>query len=591
MKKYFFILLTVFLSSCTDDFLDKKPIDRISDGAVFNDPALTDAYIYQLYNELPLHMNSVGWSWNPNGAAVYFPMVVCDEGLQQGTYWEQYVKWNKGLEDASNTYDQWWGYSTIRRMNEFLEKIGESSLSKTQKDIYTAEVRFLRAFAYFEMVKRYGGVPLITTVQQINTPAEQLFVPRSTEKQLYDFIHTELSEASVLLPETRSDIEYGRATKYAALALDSRAMLYAGSIAKYGKLELNGAVGLPAAEASSYFQKSYDASQKIMSFAQSTGKIGLYNKYPNDPAKNFYQLFIDEKNVETIFSVQYNGLSGKGHSMDFWLAVQGISVGWGQEVNVPLELVEAFEYKDGSSGKLDRTALTQGSYNIIDLFKNKDPRFNASILYQDAPWQGGKIERYSGTYVVENGTEKLVTSSNQTINGKVASSPGGGPYAVTGFTPKKYYDERLVRPLVGQSETDFLVFRYGEILLNFGEAAFELNHTAEALSAINQLRSRAGIAAKAALTMNDIRNERRVELAFEQHRLWDVRRWRSAVSDLSRDFSGMKYYYEAATGKYRLTFVNKVDTYTRLFQEKHYYHPITPSRIANSPKLIENPGY
>ena len=95
MKKYYYILLTLFLTSCTKELLNKKPLDRISDSAVFSDPSLINAYIFQIYNELPLHMNSTGWSWNPNGAAVYFPDVLCDEARQQGTYWEQYVKWNK----------------------------------------------------------------------------------------------------------------------------------------------------------------------------------------------------------------------------------------------------------------------------------------------------------------------------------------------------------------------------------------------------------------------------------------------------------------------------------------------------------------
>ena len=589
MKKiYLYLFLILFLSSCINDFLDKKPIDRIADDAVFEDQTLIDAYIYELYNQLPLHMNSVGWAWNPNGAAVYFPMVICDEAVQQVTYWNHHTKWNQGLEDASNTYDQWWGYATIRKMNEFLEKIKDAGVGEDIKNTRMAEVRFLRAFAYFELVKRYGGVPLIDKVQQIDASDEELFVARNTEKEIYDFIYSELDEINSLLPDTRGDLDYGRATKYAALALNSRAMLYAGTIAKYGKLQLGGIVGLPASEANDYLQKSYDASKKIISYAESTGNIALYNKYPDDKAKNFYQLFIDERNTETIFSVQYNGLSGKGHSLDFWLAVQGISVGWGQEVNVLLELVEAFEYKDGTPGQLDKDALSQGEYNIIELFANKDPRFNGSVLYQDSPWQGSKIERYSGTWD-KDGT--LKTSSSQLIDGKVACSPGGGAYAVTGFTPKKYYDERLVAPLVDQSETDFIVFRYGEILLNFAEAAYELNKEDDALDAINQIRRRAGITEKGSLTLDNIRNERRVELAFEHHRHWDVRRWRTAVRDLSGNFSGMIYYLDSRTGKYTLTFNKQVDGYSRLFQEKHYYHPITPDRIANDPNLIENPGY
>lgn len=591
MKKYYYILLTLFLTSCTKELLNKKPLDRISDSAVFSDPALINAYIFQIYDELPLQMNSTGWSWNPNGAAVYFPDVLCDEARQQGTYWEQYVKWNKGLENATNTYDQWWGYSTVRKCNYFLANIGNSPLGSAEITTVSAEVRFLRAFAYFEMVKRYGGVPLITDVQSISASLAQLDVPRNTEQQVYDFIYSELNAVYAQLPDTRTATDYGRATKYAALALMSRSSLYAATIGKYGQVQLNGIVGIPPAQANTYFQRAYDASKLIMSYSQGTGNIALYNKYPTDKAKNFYQLFMDKANVEDIFVVPYTGLNGKGHSTDFWYAVQGISVGWGQEINVLLEEAEAFDNIDGTPGKLDRTALSSGSYDIASLFANKDPRFNGSVLYQDSPWQGGKIQRYSGTYVMQNGQETLITDPNQTINGQPACSPGGGPYAVTGFTPKKYYDESLVRPLVGQSSTDFIVFRYGEILLNFAEAAYELGNTSDALSAINQLRDRAGVAERTSLTLDQIRNERRVELAFEHQRMWDVRRWRTAVTALSGNFSGLIYYLDSATGKYRLKFVDMVDGYSRLFQPFQYYHPITPARIANDPKLVENPGY
>jgi len=154
-------------------------------------------------------------------------------------------------------------------------------------------------------------------------------------------------------------------------------------------------------------------------------------------------------------------------------------------------------------------------------------------------------------------------------------------------------DDGLVPVDAGKTKVDFIVFRYGEILLNYAEAAFELGKSSEALDAVNQIRGRAGIALLTNITRDAIRHERKVELAFEDQRWWDLRRWRTAVDAITRNFSGIYTFYDVKTGKFRIELnENAMGGVPSVFKEEHYYFPITPGRISNNPNLApENPGY
>jgi hypothetical protein len=177
-----------------------------------------------------------------------------------------------------------------------------------------------------------------------------------------------------------------------------------------------------------------------------------------------------------------------------------------------------------------------------------------------------------------------MTKGTQTL-----SYTGGG----TGFGVLKYLDEKKDNFTDRNgSGTDWIVFRYGEVLLNYAEAAEELGYSDEALWAVNELRNRAGIAPLTKIDINKIRHERRVELAFEGHRYWDLRRWRTAVNELTGDFSGLRYILDYDTRKFKLEILEKIDgSEGPKFYPYNYYLPITIARTANNPNLIENPGY
>jgi hypothetical protein len=161
----------------------------------------------------------------------------------------------------------------------------------------------------------------------------------------------------------------------------------------------------------------------------------------------------------------------------------------------------------------------------------------------------------------------------------------------TGVHVRKRCDEGLVPAVSLQSGTDFIVFRLGEILLNYAEAAFYLNRNTEALSAYNLIRQRAQMPVRTSLTEDNIRQERQVELAFEEHRYWDLRRWRIAEQVLhGRRFQGLNYVYDFDAKRYIIT-LKAAEGAARVFQPRHYYLPLGIGRIADNPSLVENPGY
>lgn len=588
----FILLLT---GSCENDLLDKQPLDIISDKTLWSDPALVEAYISQQYAQTPTLVQdswelSTGNFGKNLGGAFYFNSL-SDESKNNWTLGGSGPAGfkNGGLRIGGGLSEYWdLGYRTIRQLNEIIDRLPTSPLSAAAKKNRLAEVRFLRAFNYFSLVKRYGGVPLITKVQTLDDAKETLFPARDSEQKIYDFIIAELDAATADLPETYAAADYGRPTKFAALAFKSRAALYAGSIAKYGTVQLNGLLGIPSSQANAYFTKSLEASKAIVS----SGKHSLY-RADADKVKNFRNVFLIKKNPEAIFVVTHNNgtvSAGNPWTWDYGQSPKPHPIDQGN-INAPyLEMAEAFEYADGKSGKLNYDEIQTGLWSAADLWKDKDPRFYATLYTQDTQWKGSLVDFHDG----------LITSTGQTITsgsfgGVLARGiQQGNQVNVTGFGVLKYLDEST--PLVtflSNSTTDYQVFRYAEVLLNLAEAAFELGNSAEALDAINQIRNRAGITPLTAVTIERIRQERRVELAFENHRYWDVRRWRTAVRDLSVNNSSLRYILDFNSKKYRLQVIRNTDgtTSTPAFFDFNYYFPITNARRQANPNLVENPGY
>lgn len=584
--------LLLALSSC-EDILDRAPIDQISDAVVWNDEILVEAYLYQSYASAPFHASLT--QEDVEDRNILYPVTVCDEGFSKKTQDEGAAIWKKNLLDkdgGKRNLFQYWGYTDIRRANEFLELIQTSSLQS--KDVMAAEMRFIRAFIYFEMVKRYGAVPLIVEAQNIDDELESLYTPRSSEKDIYDFIYDELSDIVDILPEEYPG-GFGRATKYAAAALNSRAMMYAASVAQWGGQELDGLLGISAADAPGYWQKSYDASKMILGADLKGGKHSLYDGN-SDLVQNFQEIFLNEKNKEVILAKQYAGKDVLGHRWDLFNAPinripdDGNGIIFGSEkqctsISIYLEMAEEFEYIDGSEGVLfaSRNAgeIENNVYTIEELFGNKEPRFHASLFYHEAEWRGVKLDWKK--WDIKGGSKQ-----------KAKNRPKADVEEQTGFGIKKYVSTTSGFPEGADSDVDYIVFRFGEILLNFAEAAFELGKVEEATVAINELRSRVALPLHPTVDRDKIRHERKVELAFEGNRFWDLRRWRLLEEAMNRSFYGIEYGQIDNSDQYHVYLIggDAEGSYVSTMSEKYYYLPITTSRIANNPKLApENPGY
>lgn len=598
MKKIISLIVLISMSicfSCNKEVLNKKPLSIISDADVFKDSTLINAYLTQIYYDMPVLGNDCNASgpFDGDGSWHAFDINdVSDESFPQFRDWNpsNAFTYKYGNLNINGGLLDWWGYNTVREINQFLEKLPASPLPADQVKSKLAEARFLRAFCYFSMVKRYGGIPLITKVQDASEPDSTLFPPRATEQRVYDFIISEIDACASDLPEVVSGDNIGRPSKYAALALKSRAALYAASIAQFGSIGLNGIVGIPASSANTYYQVSYEASQAIIKSA----KYALYNADGNKTT-NFRNIFLVKNNSEVIFAKRHDNANqatgGNGWGVDFFNCPRPQAWGRGLYEQCYLEFAESFEHVDGTPGTLDRAVIQSKLLTTDELWGNKDPRFYATFYTQNTSWKGSPLDFHAGIRLPD-GTIK----TDGAYNGIPAT--GNQDYQGTGIGVLKYLDEshdNMAGANSGwaTSAQDWLIFRYAEMLLNNAEAAFELGNTVEALNSINQIRSRAGIAQLAGITRDQIRHERKVELAFEGQRYWDVRRWRIAVRDLSVRWSGIRYILDGVTGKYQIQFINNVDGTSNIpqFRQENYYLPITVQRTSNNPKLVENPGY
>lgn len=618
-------VLTLTNTSCYD-VLDKEPLDQYTDAVVWNDPTLIDAFLVTQYMYTPVMVNDAttmftSWSGSPmnrddrRGSTNYFfgnseqvfgvglTMDVSDEAKYNTGSWTD-ISWYKlyGIPEDGGMLE-WWdnAYYTIRNLNELIARVPNSPIDAETAKVRIAEARFLRAYCYFAMVKRYGGVPLLTEAPQLDSSEELLYPKRNSEKELYDFI---LDETMSISEDLANVTEVGRANKWAALSLYCRAALYAGSIAQYGKVQLDGLLGIPSSEANSYYQKAYDAASTII-------KKSPYKLYDEDADKvqNFKNIFLKKRNCEAIMVKQHDGPGFQNGGFSTWSWDQCECPrpqvwGLGNHHGPYLEMVEEFEHVDGTSGKFDREALQSKLWDMEELWKDRDPRFYASIWTNGTPWrdavagafQGDTVDMHLG--LIKPDGEIIKSQADQyngmnSIGDQLWNHFGQGVIN-SGFGIMKYLDPSADNmSWLCESRTDYQIFRFAEILLNYAEAAFELGKPDDALDAVNQIRRRAGVKELPSIDRDKIRHERKVELAFENHRYWDLRRWREAETALTRSFSGLQYIYDYKSGKFKVVVIEDVDgtTASPTFYNQNYYFPITKARRAANPNLIENLGY
>lgn len=580
------IVGTTVLASCNKSFLETKPLDQFSEGDIWSDPALTEAFINRIYGNIP-------WGWDFNAGNV-------DESRSR-----QEASFDIGnclvTPDNSN-WGNWNGvYSDIRSCNVFLEKVDEIKFDdvvvdgKSQKDRMVGEVTFLRAWDYHNLISYYGAVPIITKVYGLN---DDFTAPRNTYEECVKFIVDELDKAASLLPDVQSGNNNGRATKGTALALKSKVLLYAASDlhnpAKNGFLT-NGFskpeyLGYVGGSAEDRWKAAKDAAKAVMD-------LNLYALYKPDPApgeasKNYSELFTSRQSVEDIFVRYFDASIGKG--VNGWDVTPNGWYGNGG-VGAVNELVEDYEMADGSKFNRSNPA------HALEPYKNRDPRLSASILYEGAKWRErpADLKGIDPVGVIQVGTwEKWDASTNSITyvygldsRNSIANSWNNN---TSGATMRKYLDPNVDIQASFQNLT-WRYFRYGEILLNYAEACIELGEYAEAKTYINQVRKRAGmpdITETGDALRQRYRNERRVELAYENHRFFDVRRW--LIADKAyHPMHGVSVVYKLNPDKTTSTIptITPIEIQLGKWVDKCYFFPISRSEMNKNDQLVQNPGY
>lgn len=604
------VLLLTATMACEDNWLDRDPSNIILEDQVWNDPKMITGLLANYYDRLPAHVSlTTGWT----------EFAAYDEAMWSG---------QSNLDGLNNIvsygYDRWryWDYTLIRDINLALESIDAygTDLQSQEKLQFRAELRFLRAYVYFELVKRMGGVPLITKqlIYDFSGDPSSLQYPRNREEEVYDFIAAELDAIAGDLGNTGSNT---RANRYTALALKSRAMLYAGAIARYNNqmgspiATSGGEVGIPQARATEYYTRSLEASVAILT----TGPYTLYNSNP-DKGENFYEAVCKKAlNNEVIWAQDFLVAKDKRHLFSYDNIARSIREdNLGSSAITPsLNLVESYEYLDGTAGGLKLSTADNSDFiyynSPSDIFANKDARLYGTVIYPGSTFKGQPVVMQAGVMVWNGSAYQTVESTDLGTlytDGALLTGPAGPHRSIqevsnTGFYLRKYVDTAPQSSTRGiRSDTWWVRFRLGEIYLNAAEAALELGQTAEALDYVNTLRERAGFGANslADITLERLMNERRVELAFEDHRVWDLRRWRQAHivwngSPASRDAVVYALYpYRVVRpgdprhGKYvfvKLTAPRFIAP--RFFRIGNYYASIAQDVLDKNPKLVRNP--
>ncbi|HUX57472.1 MAG TPA: RagB/SusD family nutrient uptake outer membrane protein [Bacteroidales bacterium] len=632
-KYIFCIIIAIALSNCSEDMLDLKPKDMLDVNTLLGDPAGVEVIMANLYYKLPVE------------DFLYYPRLGYDQyygktrnNLNRGEICAQLTD-DANYTDKSTILDntglEYWDYSYIRNINQLIDIIPTLTIKDEDKATLLAECSFLRAYAYFEMVKRYGGVPIIKIIQEWTGNVEVLKVPRNTEKETWDFVMSECDVAIAGLPEVNKSSSR-RANKFVALALKSRAALHAASVAKYwnkapliGTAVDQGLVGMPASDANGYYIQCIEASEAIMN----SGKYSLYMPTPANPAvaaENYRKLF-EDPNVAPMESIFISGfvspIREQAHNYDVMFGPVQCSQGWNfsGRCNPTLDLVDIYESYSNPGQSAPIVTTTDGvtnDYNgykasnpyirwdnTYDIFNGKDARLFASVILPGTTWKGITIVIQAG-YVQPDGVAKIETKQDITVNGVKYYTFGGanttqysgfdlfsGTQTLTGFSLKKFLQEAVnVTPKAESSTSDWVDMRYAEVLLNYAEAVVESGYTAndaqtKAFEAMNSTRRRAGHTVDIPLTLTNVFRERRVELAFENKRIWDLLRRR----EYHEVFTGTVRHALAPVLDLRVDppkyiFVRKYRSSetAKTFLPRQYYRSI-PDVAASG--LVQNPEY
>ncbi|GEM63450.1 carbohydrate-binding protein [Sphingobacterium faecium NBRC 15299] len=556
----------IILSACNKNLLEVTATDRISTDAIESDTAVLEAFIMNRYLGEKIISNEADGT-NP-GFGRGFEYSLWSSVTDESMYTNDDATWvvlrgQLSPENTGATGSIWArSYRSIRECNYAKKVLANITMSAAHKRHLEGELQFIRAFRYHDLIRNFGRVVLMgDTVYGLNDDLTKanLFERKSIQESM-DYVIKELNEAIEKLPADNHQATWvaGRATKGAAMALKSRLLLYAAS---------------PLYNAGTWADAA-KAAQDLIS-------LNTYSLFTG----GYRELFLTDRNPETIFARYYTKNANHVH-LEIANGPNGYG-GWGG--NTPYQnLVDAYAMKNGQVPfNEDGTVNTASGYNPNNPYVDRDPRFDATILYNGSIYRGRAVETFTPKgQDSQEGNDNWNTSKTGYYLRKFMNDayPLQNPWGNAGFQPWNY-------------------FRYAEILLNYAEAANEAygpdvlpaGSTLTARQALNQVRSRPSVEMPAITggTSKDefrkhVRYERRVELAFEEHRFYDVRRWKIAMATENVPAYGVTITKDANGFVYK----RKEAISGRSFEEKHYWLPIPRSEILSSNgQLEQNPSY
>lgn len=566
MKKLYIIISAMAILGACKKYQDNGPLEYLVESDIFN-PADSNAvraqqFLNNIYANMPNGFNRIDGN---------FLDAATDDALpsQDGTNIENigYARISSVVTHPDGAWNKY--YSGIHDANLFLKNIDIVPFrQKAQIAFWKAEARFLRALFYFELLKRYGGIPLVgDTVFNLN---DDLRYARNSFEECINYITTECDDLKTKLrQEPLAAADWGKIPRGAALALKSRVLLYAASPLFNGGVPAQASAiqkslqGYPTYDANRW-DKAAKAAQELMTLSGSP--YGLETTLSN--------VFLNRRTKETILSY-LRGTTTDIETNNGPVGFFNQAAGNGR-TSPTQDLVNAFPMLNGKGIR-----ETGSGYNEAAPYTGRDPRMALTVLHNDATWLNRKLETFEG------GLDK--PNRNRAVQTK------------TGYYLRKFMGNFATATQYAATNHNFVIFRYAEIMLNYAEAQNEFaGVSADVYKVLTDLRKRAGIQAGAdqlyglKANMNKIemreaiQTERRIEMAFEEQRYWDVRRWKLAGTIFNKELKGMKItrnsngsftYQEVSAG--RIAFADPA----------MYLYPVSFTELSKNNNLVQNYGW
>lgn len=571
MKKKIMILFAglALLSSCYDA-MNEVPLERMPPEIAFKDSLKVEMFVNELYVGLNTGLGGYnrfgGGSANQNS----FFDCVTDLGvlspLSTNTEINSFTKATFHSGSGGNKDARWAEtYQLIRKTNVVLEYIHYcDKLSQGKMAQYIGEAKLHKAILHYEMLKRYGGI----TIMDVLYEGGSLEVPRNTFDECVEYIVKQCDEAAAGLPLRYPDNDYGRLTKGAALGFKAKVLLYAASpLFNENPIAETNEVHRYASPDDSRWERAALAALDVINLRMPNGTLA-YELFPS-----YERLFFTREGNREFLIARMQGMT---NAIEKRNGPAGFSGATGN-TSLTQEFIDMFELKSGKLSKDDP------EYDPQKPWENRCERFKASVLYNGSSWWDGEVETYVGG--------KDYTALNSTAKG-----------CVTGYTLRKHLDPEVrISGVEKNTYHDWPMLRFAEVLLTYAEAANEFYGSTDddivnedlIYTCVNQVRARAGLPAVGDKTKGEMREiihrERTVELAFEEVRYFDLRRWRKAETILNRPVHGALVTKDESTGDF--VYSDPIEVENRVFPERCYYYPIPQSELNKNTALVKNPGW